>query len=205
VVQASEPFLGGFIAGAAFQIMASQLPAFFGLKFPDIDGQPAALFRKLYYLFTHTSLIRWSEVLVAMSCLLLMYVVKACSARYRECLNHVPLPDALIALIASTLVCWKFELHSTYDVSVIGHVPHGLPAFQDVSFDWPSWASPSLSTPTAFWLAMCSRALVLAILCSMMSLSVAVKFAKQFNYEKQVWQYHQYCFFFLFSYLIVDQ
>ncbi len=79
----------------------------------------------------------------------------------------LPRAGALAAIVLSTVTVWGLHLDARADVSVVGHVPSGLPPL----------TFPTLSA--ARWLELFPTALVLAFVSYIISISVAKTFANR--------------------------
>lgn len=108
---------------------------------------------------------------------------------------HIPLPDLLATVIVFTLATWLLNLSEANDVDIVGSTPRGFPQFQfplapfinqesaatNESAGLTSTSPTYFLTPSLFG-ELFPRALLIAILAYVISLSVAREFAKTFRY-----------------------
>ncbi|RUS14344.1 sulfate transporter family-domain-containing protein [Endogone sp. FLAS-F59071] len=107
---------------------------------------------------------------------------------------HIPLPDLLATLIVFTLATWLLNLNEANDVDIVGSTPRGFPQFQfplapflnqesatNESAGLTSTSATHFLTPSLIG-ELFPRALLIAILAYVISLSVAREFAKSFRY-----------------------
>lgn len=112
----SHSAVRGFTAAAALIIIATQLPGFLGITV----SRHEFILPMLLEIARALPQLHWPTTLIGLFSFAVIYGLK----RYRP---HVP--AGLLALAATTLIIWFFELHEA-GIAVIGKVPEGLPAFQ---------------------------------------------------------------------------
>lgn len=76
----------------------------------------------------------FSQVIISVSCIILMLLIRRLSSAYKQQLRGVILPDALIVLMISTGWSYWDNWSVKYNVRVIGAVPSGLPRYTHVFF-----------------------------------------------------------------------
>lgn len=122
----SEPMVSGFTTGASFHVCASQLKDLFGLKLPPLSSN-------FKVINTVTEIVKnlMNTNLVA---LLISFITCFLLALNNERLkpwvskrSRLPVPAELIAIVAGTLVSNLLNLHEQYNISLVGHIPTGLP------------------------------------------------------------------------------
>ena len=112
----SKPIRYGYMNGIALTVLISQLPKFFGFS---IDGDGPL--RKLWaiggaILGGRTN---WIAFAIGAGTLAVILLLK----------NSRHLPGVLIGVVAATAIVGTFDLAARADVSVLGPLPQGLPAF----------------------------------------------------------------------------
>jgi SulP family sulfate permease len=149
-----HPVLSGFTSAAALLIIASQLPALAGVRWPPEAGWFGllpALAQALPAVQAPTLLL---GVLAASVLLLsgrpLERLLQAAGANRR---GSVSLGRAgpLLVVVCSTLAVVAFSLDQSHGVAVVGAVPAGLPA---LSFPWPGAEAVLRLLPAAALIAL---------------------------------------------------
>ena len=108
----SRPVIIGFIAGLGIEVLTSQIVKIMGITVEAEDWLP-----KILEIITKIPQISLWQLLIGAGTIVIIRLVKRYTPR---------LPDALIALVAATMVVAAFGL-SASGVSVLGEVPSGLP------------------------------------------------------------------------------
>jgi len=112
----SKPIRYGYMNGIALTVLVSQLPKFFGFSI-DADGP----LRRLWALgkeILHGGA-NWAAFAIGLATLAVILLLK----------NNKRLPGVLIAVVGATAIVGVFDLATRADVSVLGPLPQGLPAF----------------------------------------------------------------------------
>ena len=112
----SKPIRYGYMNGIALTVLVSQLPKFFGFSI-DADGP----LRRLWGLgkeILHGGA-NWAAFAIGVGTLAVILLLK----------NNKRLPGVLIAVIGATAFVDIFDLATRANVSVLGPLPQGLPAF----------------------------------------------------------------------------
>ncbi|MFB4284431.1 SulP family inorganic anion transporter [Nonomuraea sp. MTCD27] len=151
----SEPVLVGFIAGLAVEILTSQVEKILG-----IHATADRFFPELWEIITkipHAHL--WSIVVGVATMLVIVALRRLAPA----------LPGPLIALVAATAVVAWAGLDQR-GVSVLGHVPSGLPV--------PHWPSITLGQ----WAALIPGAIAICAVTLADGLLTARRYAEQHGY-----------------------
>ncbi|WP_378941980.1 SulP family inorganic anion transporter [Mesorhizobium sp. ANAO-SY3R2] len=112
----SKPIRYGYMNGIALTVMLSQLPKFFGFKIEG-DGPLRSFWAIVESLLAGKT--NMAAFLVGAGTLALILLLK----RSRR------LPGILIAVTAATIVVGLLDLGARANVSVLGPLPQGLPAF----------------------------------------------------------------------------
>lgn len=110
----SQPVINGFTSAAAFIIGFSQVKHLLRVEFPGSQQIVTVIWRIIQYLPEMHLL----TLLLGLGCLALMLAIK----RWRP-----TWPGALIVIVISTFIVWKFDLHGK-GVLIVGEVPQGLPS-----------------------------------------------------------------------------
>ncbi|UBU18270.1 SulP family inorganic anion transporter [Nonomuraea gerenzanensis] len=152
----SEPVLVGFIAGLAVEILTSQVKKILG-----IGTTAERFFPELWEIVTKLPQAHPWSVVVGVATMAVIIALR----RYAPAL-----PGPLIALVAATaVVAWAgLDRHG---VSVLGHVPSGLPV--------PHWPSITLGQ----WAALIPGALAICAVTLADGLLTARRYAEQHGYR----------------------
>ena len=120
----SKPIRYGYMNGIALTVLISQLPKFFGFS---IDGDGPL--RKLWAIggAIVSGRANWIAFAIGAGTLAIILLLK----------NSKRLPGILIGVISATAIAGAFDLAARADVSVLGPLPQGLPAF---AIPWISYA-----------------------------------------------------------------
>ncbi|ORX90203.1 hypothetical protein K493DRAFT_288388 [Basidiobolus meristosporus CBS 931.73] len=84
-----------------------------------------------------------------------------------------PLPDILLVILLYTIITWLFRLNDRLDISIIGHIPSGLPT--------PANSAGFLGVRDFFL--HVKEGFLLAIVAYVMTISIAKNFAKKGGYQ----------------------
>lgn len=163
----SHPVISGFITGSAVLIAVGQLRYIIGVKVAgsDVLETLAGLVKALPQTQPATLVIGVSSLLfllLARRYLAQGLIRVGCSAKAADLMTKLA---PMVAVIASTaLVAW-FKLNETAGVSVVGHVPQGLPQL--------ALSLPNMTTLGQLWL----PALLITLIGFVESVSVAQSLA----------------------------
>nr|7V73_A Chain A, Prestin [Homo sapiens]7V74_A Chain A, prestin [Homo sapiens]7V75_A Chain A, prestin [Homo sapiens] len=163
----SEPLISGFTTGAAIHILLSQLKYLLGLKIPRHSG-PFSVIYSVISVFHNIPNTNIATLGVSLLSFVLLLVVKELNKRFKKKLP-VPIPAELIVVILATLISYYFNLAEKYGVSIVGHIPKGLPP-------------PSVPDLSLFPLVI-GDAIAIAIVGLAVSISVGKTFAKKHGYQ----------------------
>jgi high affinity sulfate transporter 1 len=112
----SKPIRYGYMNGIALTVLVSQLPKLLGFS---IDTQGPL--RKLWAIAAAVANGRtnWTAFAIGAATLAVIFLLK----------NSKRVPGILIAVVGATIIVGTFDLAAHADVSVLGPLPEGLPAF----------------------------------------------------------------------------
>jgi SulP family sulfate permease len=110
----SKPVLGGFTAGAALVIAASQLPKLFG-----IEGTHGEFFESIWHIIQHLGDTNLPTLAIGLVGIVLLFLGHKKFPR---------LPISLVVVLLGILLMSVTNL-SDHGVSIVGDIPQGLPAF----------------------------------------------------------------------------
>lgn len=116
----SETILVGFKTGAALTIAMTQIPKLFG-----VEGGGENFFERVWVLVWQLPQSQWTVIIFGVVCLALLLLGEYVFPGR---------PVALVIVVASIVVMSIFPLEQ-YGLSVVGHIPQGLPDLQLPSFD----------------------------------------------------------------------
>lgn len=120
----SKPIRYGYMNGIALTVLISQLPKFFGFSI-EADGP----LRKLWAIAGAVlgGRTNWAALGVGAGTLAVILLLK----------DSKRAPGILIAVVGATAIVGALDLAARFDVSVLGPLPQGLPAF---SIPWIGYA-----------------------------------------------------------------
>ncbi|XP_040066223.1 sulfate transporter-like [Ixodes scapularis] len=116
----------GFLAGAAFTVVATQVPSVFDASYQSSKGVFGTVL-SLYSLMANilsSNVVTTSMSLVAF---VLLGVSKFVFGRRLKRVTAIPLPADLILVAAGATISYLLHLHESYEVSVVGVIPSGFP------------------------------------------------------------------------------
>jgi high affinity sulfate transporter 1 len=112
----SKPIRYGYMNGIAVTVLIGQLPKMFGFKVED-DGPLRKLIAIAGAILDGKT--NWTAFLLGAGTLAVILLLK----------NHKRVPGILIAVVGATVIAGTFDLAASRNVSVLGSLPQGLPAF----------------------------------------------------------------------------
>lgn len=120
----SKPIRYGYMNGIALTVLISQLPKLFGFS---IDGVGPV--KDLWAIVTSVvdGMANWTTFAVGSATLVLILLLK----------GHKRIPGILVAVVGATVAVGVLDLGARADVSVLGSLPQGLPAF---AIPWITYA-----------------------------------------------------------------
>lgn len=132
----SKPIRYGYLNGIAFTLLISQLPKLLGFSVPagSLTDSAAGLVKGIL-----EGQVNVTASIIGISSLAAIFACRRWAPR---------LPGVLVAVAGSTLAVALFDLDSRMQISVVGMLPQGLPAFRipDVTVsDYASLASGALA------------------------------------------------------------
>ena len=113
----SKPIRYGYMNGIALTVLVSQLPKFFGFSI-DGDGPLRELLAIAGAIPGGKA--NWAAFAIGAGTLAVILLLK----------NSKRVPGVLIAVVGATAIVGAFDLAAHADVSVLGPLPQGLPAFR---------------------------------------------------------------------------
>ena len=112
----SKPIRYGYMNGIALTVLVSQLPALFGFSV-DADGLLKEIWGFIQGVVAGKT--NWTSLVLGTGTLAVILLLK----------RSKRLPGVLIAVVATTVIVGAMNLATIADVSVLGSLPQGLPAF----------------------------------------------------------------------------
>ncbi|MFZ0071252.1 MAG: sulfate permease, partial [Xanthobacteraceae bacterium] len=113
----SKPIRYGYMNGIALTVLVSQLPKFFGFSI-DGDGPLRELLAIAGAILGGKA--NWAAFAIGAGTLAMILLLR----------NSKRVPGVLIAVVGATVIVGAFDLAARADVSVLGPLPQGLPAFR---------------------------------------------------------------------------
>ncbi len=166
----SHPVISGFVSASAIIIAISQLKHLFGLDIPR--GLPS--YEVLFLLASNLQNLNIATTTIGITSLLILYGFKEPLGRLLKqtscsdlCIQITSKVGPLFAVSASTLAVYYLNLSDEQQVSIIGHIPAGLPTI----------IIPS--TDTLLIKSLFPSAIIIALIGYLESVSIAKSMASQ--------------------------
>ncbi|XP_023932100.1 sulfate transporter-like isoform X2 [Lingula anatina] len=164
----SDALISGFTTGAACHVFTTQVKYVFGLHIPR-SSEPFKIIKTYVSIFSNITKTNFAAVIISVTCILCLALVKECiNARYRSRMK-MPVPIELIVVVLGTLVSYLAKLHENFNVTVVGHIPTGIPA-------------PKVP-PTEHMGALIGDSFAVAIVAFSISVSMGKLLARKHDYE----------------------
>ncbi|XP_053159546.1 sulfate transporter-like [Hemicordylus capensis] len=165
-VYLSDSLLSGFVTGASFTVLTSQVKYLLGLDIPRSNGI-GSLVTTWINIFRNIHKTNLCDVITSFLCLLVLIPTKELNERFKSKLK-APLPTELVVVVVATLASHFGKLKEKYDSSVSGHIPTGFLPPQP-----PDWTLiPSVAID----------AVAIAIIGFAITVSLSEMFAKKHGY-----------------------
>jgi MFS superfamily sulfate permease-like transporter len=122
----SMSFISGFMTGAGFHILTSQMPFLFGIKINRISGifKLPRIYIELFQNITQTNI---ATLICSVICLaVLIFFKEFINERFKSKLK-VSIPAELIVVVVGIIVSHFGRLHEQFNVQVLQSIPTGLP------------------------------------------------------------------------------
>ncbi|KAL1460017.1 hypothetical protein WDU94_011958 [Cyamophila willieti] len=164
----SDSMISGFTSGTAFIVIASQIKHVFGISLPRHSG-PWKVIMTIVDTINNIEKTNWLafQIAIGVTLALIFYIqfLKVPLSKYIP----IPLPIELMTVVLGTLASSKFGLKENFGISVVGHIPTGLPVPEAP----PMWLVPKLILD----------GLIIAIIAFSINISMASILAKKMNYK----------------------
>ena len=164
----SNPFVGGFTAGATFHIVTSQVKFMLGLK--NLKGVSGMFKLPITYInivkiIDETNLTELAVYAIAM--LILIFIKDGINEAYKHKLK-IPIPAEIVVVILAVLITHFGLKPSNVNIKIIGELPRGFPV--------PS--VPSMDNATSYIV----DSFLVALIGFVISFSLAKLFSDKYNY-----------------------
>lgn len=123
-VYLSDALLGGFVTGASFTILTSQVKYLLGLSLPR-SGGVGSLITTWIHIFRNIHKTNICDLITSLLCLLVLLPTKELNERFKSKLK-APIPVELFVVVAATLASHFGKLFEKYGTSIAGHIPTGF-------------------------------------------------------------------------------
>ncbi|KAK2163558.1 hypothetical protein LSH36_77g01072 [Paralvinella palmiformis] len=164
----SKSFMGGFLNGAAVQIIGSQMLSLFGLTVKN----PPGVFRVpriVYLVCLHITETNVAALVTGLICIFVLVIMKEVINERCKSRMKMPIPAELLVLVLGTIISHFCHLHERYQMRVIGYIPLGMPPPRVPSFT---------NAPTYV-----ADAFVVAIISFAISFTMVNMMAQKHNYR----------------------
>ncbi|CAB3220322.1 unnamed protein product [Arctia plantaginis] len=122
----SEPLVSGFTTGASLQVLASQLKDLFGIKIPALPTNYKVI-NNVIEVSKRLPSLNWVAVAISFITCLLLALNNEHLKPWMSKRVPIPLPTELLLVVSGTLISKYAMLHENYNMTLIGHIPTGLP------------------------------------------------------------------------------
>ncbi|XP_056358411.1 sulfate transporter [Oenanthe melanoleuca] len=165
-VYLSDSLLSGFVTGASFTVLTSQVKYLLGLDIPR-SGGVGSLLSTWINIFRNIHRTNICDLITSSLCFLVLIPAKELNERFKSRLK-APIPVELFVVVAATLASHFGKLRENYGSSISGHIPTGfLPPRPP---DWSLLPSVALD------------AIPIAIIGFAITVSLSEMFAKKHGY-----------------------
>ncbi|CAG2163251.1 unnamed protein product [Oppiella nova] len=171
----SDTLVSAFSTGCAIQVATSQLNSLFDIHVPKnkvyVKWLPFKMVNDWIGIaeqLVHTNLVTLglSAFGIALLVFVKEYIEPKLKAKFK---TNIPFPIDIMLVIGFTIFSWLMNLHTKYQVGIMGNIPKGLPAPKLPRLDLLS--------------SIIMDSLVIAIVAFAVSLSLAKIFAKKHKYK----------------------
>lgn len=122
----SEPLVSGFTTGASFYVLASQLKDLLGVTIPKYNGNYKIILT-VVEISKNITTVNWAALIVSCIASLVIALNNEVLKPWVSKRTKLPVPIELIAVVLGTLVSKYGRLKENFGVSLVGHIPTGLP------------------------------------------------------------------------------
>uniref|UniRef100_A0A6J0SMQ9 Sulfate transporter n=1 Tax=Pogona vitticeps TaxID=103695 RepID=A0A6J0SMQ9_9SAUR len=165
-VYLSDSLLSGFVTGASFTILTSQVKYLLGLDIPRSHGIGSSI-NTWVNIFKNIHKTNFCDLITSCLCLLVLIPTKELNEKFKSRLK-APLPVELLVVVVATVASHFGKLKEKYGSSVSGHIPTGFLPPQP-----PDWnLMPSVAVD----------AIAIAIIGFAITVSLSEMFAKKHGY-----------------------
>ncbi|KAM9373577.1 sulfate transporter-like [Phaethornis superciliosus] len=123
-VYLSDSLLSGFVTGASFTILTSQVKYLLGLDIPRSSGI-GSLITTWINIFRNIHKSNICDLITSFLCFLVLIPTKELNEHFKSRLK-APIPVELVVVVAATLASHYGKLRDTYGSSIAGHIPTGF-------------------------------------------------------------------------------
>ncbi|NXA03317.1 S26A2 protein, partial [Sapayoa aenigma] len=123
-VYLSDSLLSGFVTGASFTVLTSQVKYLLGLDIPR-SGGIGSLIVTWINIFKNIHKTNFCDLITSFLCFLVLIPTKELNERFKSKLK-APIPVELVVVVAATLASHFGKLKETYGSSIAGHIPTGF-------------------------------------------------------------------------------
>ncbi|XP_027574409.1 sulfate transporter [Pipra filicauda] len=166
-VYLSDSLLSGFVTGASYTVLTSQVKYLLGLDIPR-SGGIGSLIVTWINIFKNIHKTNICDLITSFLCFLVLIPAKELNERFKSKLK-APIPVELVVVVAATLASHFGKLKETYGSSISGHIPTGF--LPPRSPDWT--LIPNLALD----------AVAIAVIGFAITVSLSEMFAKKHGYS----------------------
>ncbi|KAF9796632.1 hypothetical protein SFRURICE_012725 [Spodoptera frugiperda] len=122
----SEPLVSGFTTAASFHVLASQLKDLFGVKLVKLPPNYKVI-ATFIEVCKNLPNLNWAAFVISFITCLIIALNNERLKPWVSKRSRVPVPIELLAIVIGTLASRFGHLRETYGISLVGHIPTGLP------------------------------------------------------------------------------
>lgn len=164
----SEMLVNAFTAGAACQIVVTQLKDLFGISIPKLSGNFLTT-NTLILLFENFQNYNLPAIIISAIAVTILVINNEFLKPIVAKKSSIPIPIELIVVIIGALVSQQFDLPKKYNITTVGVIPSGLP-------------EPSIP-PISLIPSVLLSGISVAIVSYVTSMSLGLMLAQKANYE----------------------
>lgn len=125
----SDSLVSGFTTAASFQVVASQLKDLFGVKIGKTSGNYKVVFT-IVEVVKNLPNLNWAAFVISLITCVVIALNNELLKPWVSKRSRVPVPVELLAIVVGTLVSKFGGLKEQFGISLVGHIPTGLPVPQ---------------------------------------------------------------------------
>ncbi|CAK1589990.1 unnamed protein product [Parnassius mnemosyne] len=164
----SEPLVSGFTTAASFHVLASQLKDLFGVRIRKV-GPNYKVVLTVIEIIKNIANLNWAAFVISAITCTIIALNNELLKPWVSKRSRVPVPIELLAIVIGTLVSRYASLKEQFGITLVGHIPTGLP-------------EPEVP-PVELFTSIALDAFTITMVTYTISMSMALIFASKEKYE----------------------